>query len=644
MNQLSKDIPLYWKILINTIMKFSNLISDEFDKSCATLGIAFSMILIVYMSIFLNRIIYSLIGFLSLIACVIWLLIRKKSSLNLIQTQSHSLYLLLLSIFFILFTFSVLSFYFRPNLYERPLIYFVFMSFMVGIIGLELFFKNIKKLLLLFQILLVGISIAWSQLLLFPGLVGDDPWVHQMITSIILNLHNIPDGYNYSKLPIFHLLIASTSLVTGLNYKFAAMMSVGFLQVLCIILLIFLLCMFLFDDYKISLLACLSIIVCNNQIYMSCWSIPNALGTIFILYLLYILVILKNKSYQISIILSIFFMVVLILTHTIASIFMAIILFIYSFGFKLYPLLCSLKEAPVSRKVPVSLTYSVLFIVSMFAWWAFSTRYLNTLGKLLKWGFSIDSFSKSPQDLAPKYIMMVPIPEQIFNFLGMFLFFTLCFVGCFYMISKKHGSCSTFIFTIIGLTPLFLGFFSLITKHSVIEHRWFYFAQIFLSIPFAVSIMVISNSFKNNYLKYGLLFFSMTFISFLMIMSPLANVDNHIFSPNSSATSSFTMSELQAVKTTSNIWNGTIKTDRVCSGCLNTMYILEPFCDEIYRKNILDLQHNMVLIRKNIIGKPFKLFSSLFILDYDPRELLSDSYFSKIYNCGSVEGYLKVQQ
>jgi len=636
MKRLLKNILLYLEKFNCDIMKFSNLISEEIDKFYAIGGIVFSVILIIYTTLYINRSIYSLTGVFAFTSCVFWLLIRKRASLNFIQIQSHSLNLLLALSFFSLLTCSIMSVYFRPNLYERPLINFILISLMVGIVVLELSLKDVKKLLVLLQILLIGLSISWSQVLLFPGLVGVDPWWHQMFTSKIISIHNIPDGYVYSKLPVFHLFIASTSLITGLNYKFAAMLSVSFLQIICTIILIYLFSVFLFDNYKIGLLASLSVTITDNQIYMSYWSIPNAFGALFTLYILYILLKAKTSSNIIYTVLSILFMVVLVLTHTLASLFMVIVLVVYWSGFNL----CTFFP---KKEAPISLTYIILFTVSMFAWWTYVSGTISTLGMLLKFGFSIDSLHSIPQDLVSNHLMTIPLSEQIFNYIGMFLFFTLSFIGCFYMMSIKYGNYNTFNFAVIGLTPLFLGFFSLITKHSIVEQRWWYFAQVFLSIPFAVSVSLIMNSLNLKSLRLALSSFLIVTISFLLIMSPVANIDNHTFSPKSSMTSSLIASELQAVETTSSIWDRTIKTDEFYAGSQKFTHKFEPFSYELSEKSVLDLQNNLVLVRKVIIGKPFKLFSSIIELDYDPRCLLNDSYFSKMYDCGSVEGYLNVQ-
>jgi len=617
-------------------MKIKNSLFNKLDKIIAYSGIIFSIVLIIYISIHIEKIIYILAGVFSLISLILWLLIRKNPSINLIPIQSNSMYLLLISLFFIFFTFSVLAICFRPNMYERPLIYFIFTSLMVGIVGLELFLKSFKISLTLFQIILIGVSVSWSQSLLFPSLLGVDPWWHQMFTQRIMNMHYIPSGYEYSYLPMFHLFVGSTSLMTGLDYKFSVILSVSFLQILLIIIFIYLLCTLLFHNPRVSLLACLFTVIANHQIYMSYWSIPNAFGSLYILLTLYFLLKIRNESNLIHSFLSIFLIFPVILTNAIASTFEAIILFVFWCGFNISSILYFKKKSPISLK------YAFLFTLSMFSWWTFVSGHMNTLIKFLQMGFSMKTFILTPQSLLSGYSHIVPNSEQIFNSGGMFIFFTLSFIGCLYMISKAYGNHNTFSFSIVGLTPLFFGFFSIISGHGIMEDRWLYFAEIFLSIPLAVSVLIITNSFLKEFLKPFVLFFSVTFLSFLLIMSPVANIDNHLFSPNSSMTQSLEMSELQAVKTISTIWNGTIRADDYYAGSQSYDYKCETFSNELYQKRIDKLQQDLVLVRMVIVGAPFKLFSTIAKWDYNIISLLNMSYFSKIYDCGTVEGYLKI--
>lgn len=617
-------------------MKNSNLLSHEFDESLAFLGIIFSLILFFYAMIYNISIMYSVVGILVLMACLSWIFIRKNPSLNLIQIRSNSIYLLFVSFFLIQFMLSVLSIYFRPHLYERPLIYFILTFFMCGTVAMELFLKNTKISLFLFQILLIGVSIAWSQLLIFPSLLGVDPWFHQMFTLKLINTHIIPDGYIYSKLPLFHLFAASTSLITGLNYKLSTMFSISVSQIICNILFIFLLCRFLFGNYKLSLLASLLVVISNQHIYMSYWSIPNGFGTIFTLPIFYLLLKIKSDSPLIAVILSIFFTFSLILTHSLASMFMAIVLFVYWFGSNTYSFFY------FKKGVSLPLSFCILFIVSMFSWWIFASGYITNLAKLIKWGFRTDTSIGTTSEIFVNQISNVPFSEIIFNDIGMFLFFALSFIGCFYMISRKYGNHNTFNFAIVGFTPLFLGFFSLLTEHSIVEHRWWYFAQIFLSIPLSVSFLLILNSIKNNYVKPVILFVLVVFISFFLIMSPSANVDNHLFSQNSAIRFALTESELCAIQTISDNSCKGIKTeigsDRYFAAVnyLPINFTIVPIDSNLYNGEFHNSSPKFVLIRDYIKNSPFKMFQTYHIINYDLDQKFEEQTFYKVYDCKSA--------
>lgn len=529
------------------------------------------------------------------------------------------------------------------NLYEHPLIYFVLTSLMGGIVALEILFsqEENRNYFILFQIIIIGLSVAWSQLLIFPGLLGVDPWWHQMFTTKILEIHYIPDGYAYSKLPIFHLAIASTSLITGLNYKFATMLSVSLAQIICNAIFVFLLGKFLFNQ-KIGLLASLMVVIANYHICRSYWSIPNSLAAVFIPIVLYLLWKVRRNKPLHATVLSIFFMGILILTHTVTAMCMAIILFVCWAAFNLHNTLYSKIE------IPVSLTISLLFTVAMFGWWTYASGHITTLADLIKWGFSIDYFGHTSEEIL-KYAATVPIPEQIFNNLGMLLFFSLSFVGIFYMISKKGNSFS-FAEALVGFTPLALSFFSLITGHTIIEHRWWYISQILLAIPLAVAIMLIGMwKGKNSRFVSIFSFVFVVFLTFLMIMSPSANVDNHVFSPNTGVRYAYTESEMVAASFFAHNSVGIISSD--FNYCINPSSSIFSNYYNVSRDRILSLDESLYtqnfiqdgsikIIRGEIVDRPFCLAGALYRLSYDPNVILSSSGFNKIYDNSAVTAYL----
>ena len=187
--------------------------------------------------------------------------------------------------------------------------------------------------LILIQILLLGVSIAWSQLLIFPSLLGVDPWYHSALTNRIINEGFIPEGYSYSKLPLFHLTIAATSLIASLPYKLANMVSVSLGQIICNAVFVFLIADYLFKNHRVGLLAALMVVIANHHIRMTYWSIPNAFAVVFIPIVIYLaLSTTKSNPRDINTlfmsIIMVLLMVVIILTHAIAAVCMAILLFV----------------------------------------------------------------------------------------------------------------------------------------------------------------------------------------------------------------------------------------------------------------------------------------------------------------------------
>ena len=209
------------------------MIKVEYDKIMSVIGVIFSIILILIV-IFVSKkeSIYLLPGALSLLSFSFWLIIRRTYSLsrnlsiNLKSKDSRNIILILSIIFFVLLTLSIISFYFRQNLYVRPLIYFILISLMSCIIFLEIVynFENRYTKLILIQILIISLNLLLSEQLLFPSLIGIDPAYHQFLTTNIFVTGHILLGKNYSNIP-FEIVIANTSLLSGMYYKIAAIIS-----------------------------------------------------------------------------------------------------------------------------------------------------------------------------------------------------------------------------------------------------------------------------------------------------------------------------------------------------------------------------------------------------------------------------------
>jgi hypothetical protein len=609
--------------------------------------------------------------------------------------------------FFALFIFSLWSFAFRPEPYVRPLGYFISIAAMSAILATKILFLPSQKSqipLSLFQIILIALSLTWSVLLLYPSIIGIDPWYHQSITLSMLDEGHIVE--TYQNLPIMQLATGTTSLITAMNYKMAAMFSISFLQVVCDVLFIFLIGRLLFNA-KIGMLAALLVGVANWHVFFGYWAIPNTLGATFVVIILYLLLKFHKEKATILIPVFVLLMVALLLTHSITALWLSILLFALWLGFVAYNRFFKERLATVSL-----LVLALLFTTVMFCWWTFGTGHMSTITALTEHGLEpsvgltympgtappeVTPEEVTPEEVTPgevtpgevtpgevtpgevtpgevtpgevtpgevtpgevtpgevtppawETLSGAPFPEFLFNSLGMFLFFALALIGFFYMFSRRFSNPYAFFIAIAGVLILAIGYFPMLVGRSVIEHRWWYLAQILLSIPLAVAFCLLSRLVKRGYFKAVIMATSVFLVTFLMIMGLPSNMDNHTFSQNQLVRYAFTTSELQALHTVSTTCDGTIGVDNYYTAARNIPGLLTKSEDELegispylLARDFNRCYCNMVLIREEVVAHPIGTGGgTVYRLNYDPRQFLAEQGFSKVYDCGSVSGFVR---
>jgi len=604
---------------------------SNLDKICALLGAIVSFLLILYSLTRNGSVTYPLVATMIFIVCVLWFFIRIENLDVVSFFGSRRLKMILVILFFLLFIGSVLSVYLRPDIYERPLIYFVITSLMAGIIACEILFTQKNFTFILCQIMLLGASIAWSQLMIFPSIVGNDTWYHYYFTTQILNTHDLPKGYSYSQFPLFPLLIATTSFFTGLDYKLSAMFSASIGQIICTVLFIYLIGKKLLNRPNIGLLASLLVVIADFPITMASQPIPNSLAVTFIPIFIYILLFMKNNQSLLNIVLSFLVMAAIIATHTIAA--MCTMIFLFGIWF------VTIAYKNIFKKYAYfTIFIPIIFSMSMFSWWIYKSDRIITLSELIGMGFTNDYFNRAPTELH-KYVLIIPLFEQIFINFGMFIFFALSIIGILYLLSRKADR-SAYAISFIGITPLLISFFMMSTGRTILDQRWWFIAQIFLSIPLAISLIIILIKIKKTVLKVVFIIGIVTSLTFLNIMSPVAQMDNNYFTPGFSIRTAPIESELSAA-TILDHYNGTCMTDSYFDLRIlgNLGYTSDNFGQEIYEQNLTNLKGNIILVRSDILNKPFILFSSAYKLNYNLRAS-SDNTFSQIYDSGSVYTYV----
>ncbi len=612
------------------------------DKILAGSGTVASVAFIAYLTLTAGRPIFILVGALALFCSLLWLAIREPAIREFagswaddVKTGESRSFFIFSLLFLALYTLSIIALHTRTSLYERPVGYFVLTSLMVGIVALEILLSHRKKAAwILPQIVLIGISVAWSQILIVPDLLGSDPWWHMMFVSRILDLSAIPGGYWYTHMPLFHLEVAGTSLLAGLDYRIAAMLSVSLAQVAIFPVVVYLLGDALFSDRRVGLIAGLMLVTANQQIGMSVISIPNAFAAIYMALVLYLLFKLKYTRPVQAGSLALLLLSAIILTHTITAACMALILFVVYGACRFHGWFSG---DATTEPYPVTLGLSSLFLAAMLGWWYFVSGHIAVLRDLILQGFTRDYFIRNPP-VVDAYPGLVPVHEQIFNNIGMFIFFTVSLIGIFYLVGRDERN--GFAFGTAGIILLGIGFFPLITGISFIEHRWWFFSQILLSVPFAASLFLVAGRSRVRRMPATLLLAAcIGLLAFAMIASPAADTGNPIFSPGSAVRAGFTESELRAFDTVDGIRIGPVGADRyvqVVNYVGSDPEFIVPADNMLIEGTYRPYGMDALLIREYIRGHPIFCYEGMFRLTHDPYETLAGEGYNRVYGSGSA--------
>jgi len=662
---------------------------DEPDRSLAMLGVLLATGLTVWLALNMNEVTYTVAGIVSLLACLAYLGIRGRSSvtpspISLVEAKP-STYLLLNILFCLLFSYSIISLYLRPDLYTRPVGYFVSIALMVAILGVEILFLPSRRsctYFALFKIILIALSLEWSQVLLFSGPVGVDPWWHQWFTTSMLDEGHIPAGELYSQFPVMHLVVGATSLITDLSYKMSTMLSICLLHVVCNTMFMFLIGK-LVHSARAGLMAALLLAVANFHIWLGYWTVPNTLAATLILIIIYLLFKVKGGKPVAGMALALLSMGVLMLTHTIGALSLAILLFLFWLGFaayhRMYPKRDSLPQPRrfprnvlprMKANLPINLYLPVLFAAALMGWWR-HTGHLELLQRWSRIGFGASYFSAPPPDvpvsplppdvpvtpvtpppevtpteLVANWTQNIPVSEQLFVVIGILLFFGVSFIGVLYLISQRHENRYSFPAVLGGFVLLAIAFFGMCTERWILADRWVFLSQILLAIPVGAALLLLCGLSKNKLTKASLVVMLLLALSFPMIVSPTANLDNHTFLPHVTVRCAVTESEAQAMDTLLGVGVREIGTDinyqKMLIGREKDIELVQ-IDDSLITGNFsaLDLHGSMLVIREEMVQYPIRFRYGTYQLGYDARHALTEQQFSKTYDCGSVSAFLK---
>lgn len=635
-----------------TLKQRMSLLLKDFDRTFASLGAVVSIFFIIFLLAYKNTLGYlpiHLVVFSALILlfCLLWLIFRKNNLLEYNPPGRENRLKFWAICFFVLYILSILAVYFRPTLYERPLIFFVLSIIMAGALACEIFTADRRHIIfILLQIILFGINLAASLELIVPSLIGGDPWYHYDITTKILSESHIPGGFGYSTMPFFHLISATTSLIITLPYKFSTMISISFVQIAISAVFLFLIADFLFKNHRIGLLAALLVIIGDQNIIRSIAPIPNSFGFAFLLIPIYIIFTkYEYKIRKVSSVIIVISMLPLIFIHSLPALIMTIYLFVIWTNFYI------LRDLSMQTKQYISIFLPIGFFVAMLSWWYYIGTQVEAVTKIIAEALYLDVTAYSPiQDITAKATILNPY--DIFAItIGFYFFVSISLIGLFYMISKR-GTKFTFYFAIMSIVPLmiyiilyFLGGFIYDVTFNTLSDRWINLIQIVICIPLALSIyLIVTSKIRKPSLYIGVF---VIILSIFMILTPTASPDCHILSSSKQYWSYYTDSEMSGNDFFGYKSIGDLSSDRDHS------YSTSSIFEHVYgfkrdKLHMIDISIQSGFFEHDNSIKIFRLkrisefqrvgvFSPNIIPDLDTY--MSRSGFNKIYESTTMTGY-----
>lgn len=610
------------------------------DTLIAIIGVIVGVGMTIWLAfVEVNRV-YAITGIFATLACASYLFIKKsitpegKSTPNVEQSSSLRIYLLLSITFFILLSCALISFVTRPELYVTPITYFLSMALASAVLAVQILIMPSNKnycYFTLFMIVILAIVLIWTPQMVFPSLLGMDTYAHRQFTEAILNTAHIPVGEGYSAFPFMHLTTCVTMLLTNLNYKTAIMLSVDLSYVVVILSVVFLLGSFV-HSFKVGLMAALLLGFSTIYVHEGWWMVPNAYAMVFILVAVWLLFkTTKSKNPICLTALAIFLMAATILTHPIATIAMALALFLFWLG----PFIYHALYGTGSQRI-IHWSVLVLFVAAAFTWWWYSSpTTINTLKQLIETRFNIDLFSHQ-SSVSIAYMSSIPLIEHLVPDLDVILFLAISLFGCLAFFSKRYGNTFNFVLIINGILLITIGFLSGPLELGTIEERWQFMSMLWLAIPAGLGLTLVCVAIRRNSIRIISLFVFVVALAFISLLSPTANIDNSLLAKNSTVRYAFTSSELQALGTISG-WGEEITTDSYYLNGYEGTDKTQDISDNLISKDFSDLK-GIVIIREEIVGNPFFL-SGAFKLNYDPRQILLEQGFSQVYDCGTVSAF-----
>ena len=430
--------------------------------------------------------------------------------------------------------------------YSRPVLFLVLASVLAALIALEIAITADSRHVpsVLFKIIVLGILIRASAYFEFPSAISVDPYYHVGFIQFVLDHGYIPAHavpYNlleYPSLPIFHMLVAALSLVTGLSV-YNSYFFVGIIECISVIF-IFLIGRAVLN-VRSGLLAALLLVIANQFLLWGTIITPETLGIVLTLVVVAALFLVPRDDMVSFAALLIVLFTGILLTHEGTSAYTAVVLIIVVGSFALVSKIVRAaggrNEIQDVKALSLHLRslalLVVLFVAGIISYWTFigGSAFSRAIA-VVRGGVSPSStltqsvVAASSAGAAAAHLPPSALP--IWSDLPVLLLIFFATFGFLCILSAKRKKALTVAW--IGASALVLaitvGTYFLGSAVSQPE-RWIVYLQVFMVIPAAVGILTLG-SLANRRKGLAVIFSAVLVLGFVSVTHPNLKVASEL--------------------------------------------------------------------------------------------------------------------